>query len=136
MMTRAHVTAGAAVLSVVALTGSSAAAATQDVTVPAVICNTAADVIAMSARGSAKSAAKTAPSGFTNSVDYVGTASFGGVTATINSAAGAANGKASATTANAAKGTLVITNTPVQPSVLPMPATSCTDTLRVMLVPR
>ncbi len=111
----------------------------QNFTVNSVICNVATNVLATSTGGGVKSAT-TAPSGFTNIIDYTGAASFGSATSTINTAtapaaAGAEAGNIAATT-GAAAGNLTISVTPTQPTNPLISATDYADTLRVTLTPQ
>lgn len=112
---------------------------TQNFTVNSVVCNTAADVVATSTGGGVKSGTA-APSGFTNIINYTGTATFGTATSTINTAtvpaaAGAEPGSTGATT-GATAGTLAISVAPAQPASPLISATDYADTLRVTLTPQ
>lgn len=113
--------------------------AVQNFTVNSVTCNTATDVVASSTGGGVKSAAS-APSGFTNIIDYSAAASFGTATSTLNTAtvataSGAETGTTGATT-GAATGNLTISITPAQPSSPLVAGTDYADTLRVTLTPQ
>ena len=112
---------------------------TQNFTVNSVTCNTAADVVATSTGGGVKSSSA-APSGFTNIINYTGTATFGTATSTINTAtvpaaAGAEAGITGATT-GATTGNLTISIVPAQPASPLISATDYADTLRVTLTPQ
>lgn len=112
---------------------------TQNFTVNTVTCNTAADVVATSTGGGVKSGSA-APSGFTNIINYTGTATFGTATSTINTAtaplaAGAEAGNTAAT-AGATSGNLTISIAPTQPANPLISATDYADTLRVTLTPQ
>lgn len=108
-------------------------------TVANATCNTAADVIATSQSGGIKSATSAA-SGFTNIIDYTGSATLGAATSSINTvtapaAAGSEAGN-TADTGGAVTGNLTITITPAQPSVPLMAAADYADVLRVTLTAR
>lgn len=111
----------------------------QNFTVNSVVCNTAADVVATSVSGGVRSTAAAAP-GFTNVINYTGSATFGTATSTINTAANpAATGSEAGNTAatgGAAAGNLTITVTPAQPGSPLMAATDYSDVLRVTLTPQ
>lgn len=111
----------------------------QNFTVNSVTCNTATNVVATSQSGGVKSSA-TAPSGFTNIIDYSASATFGSATSTVNTAtnpaaAGAEAGTTGATS-GAATGNLQISITPAQPSSPLVAGTDYSDTLRVTLTPQ
>lgn len=111
----------------------------QNFTVNNVTCNVATNVVATSTGGGVKSATS-APSGFTNIIDYTGAATFGSATSTVNTAstpaaAGAEVGNTAATT-GAVSGNLTISVTPAQPTNPLISATDYSDTLRVTLTPQ
>jgi hypothetical protein len=113
--------------------------AAQNFTVSSVTCNVATNVLATSTGGGVKSATS-APSGFTNIIDYTGAATFGSATSTINTAtapaaSGAEAGNTAATT-GAVSGSLTISVTPAQPASPLISATDYADTLRVTLTPQ
>jgi hypothetical protein len=112
---------------------------TQNFTVNNVTCNTAADVVATSTGGGVKSSSA-APSGFTNVINYTGSATFGTATSTVNTAtvpaaAGAESGNTAATS-GATAGNLTITVTPTQPASPLIAGTDYSDVLRVTLTPQ
>ncbi len=105
---------------------------------PTVICNTAADLKAVSVSGGVKNA--TAPAvGFTNIINYTGAASLGATTSTINTAtvgtAAAQEDGNTASTSAAYSGTLAITVTPQTPT-LPLIPGGYSDILRVTITPQ
>ena len=106
-------------------------------TVNNVVCNTAANVQATSQGGGVKTGG-TPPAGFSNIIDYTGSATFGGATSTVNTqdnpaATGAEAGNTGQTN-GAASGSLSISVTPKTPSSPLIPGTY-TDTLRVTITP-
>ena len=107
-------------------------------TVTSVICNTTADVVATSNSGGVVSAT-TPATGFTNIIDYIGSATFGGQTSTIDTSSTAtATGPEAgnkATTTAATTGSLTITVAPSTPVKPLMAATDYSDTLSVKLSP-
>lgn len=108
-------------------------------TVNSVVCNTGITLTASSLSGGVLSATA-APSGFTNIINYTGSATFASQTSDINTATIAAAAAAEpdltpATTAAAATGSLSISVTPQTPSSPLVAATDYTDTLRITLVP-
>ena len=111
----------------------------QNFVVNSVVCNTATSVLATSQTGGVKSAGS-APSGFTNIIDYTGQATLGSATSTINTAttpaaAGSEPGNV-ASTGGAVTGNMTITVTPAQPANPLVSGTDYSDTLRVTLTPQ
>jgi carbon monoxide dehydrogenase subunit G len=105
---------------------------------PAVVCNTAANLLTSSVSGGVRNAA-VPPPGFSNIIDYTGTASIGSTsssvnTATVAGAAGQEDGNTAATT-GAYTGNLAITVTP-QAATTPLISGSYSDTLRVTITPQ
>jgi len=103
-----------------------------------VVCNTAANVQATSQAGGIKNATS-APPGFTNIIDYTGSATFSGAsstvnTATVSSATGPEAGGVAATS-GAASGSLSISVTPQSPANPLIPG-AYNDTLRVTITPQ
>lgn len=117
---------------------TTAIAVTTASTGPVVTCNTAANVKAASVSGGVKNAT-TAPSGFSNVINYTGTATLGSTVATIDTsatagAAGLEEGTAVSTGAAVSAG-LAITVTP-QASTSPLIPGSYSDILRVTITPQ
>lgn len=111
----------------------------QTFTVNSVVCNTPTSLTATSMRGGVKSATKVGTSGFTNIINYKGTATFGTAKSTINTgsqkgATGPETGS-TATTTGATSGDLTITILPDQPTSPLALGSDYWDTLRVDLVP-
>jgi hypothetical protein len=107
-------------------------------TVPSVVCNVSANVLATSQRGGAKASNKSGPQ-FTNIINYRGTAAFGSASSTINTGAlkgadGPEPGNL-ATTAGPASGTLTITVRPTHTTTPIIHGTDFHDTLRITLTP-
>lgn len=104
---------------------------------PTVTCNTAANVKAASVSGGVKNATA-APSGFSNVINYTGTATLGATVATVDTsttagAAGLEEGTAVSTGAAVSAG-LAIRVTP-QAATSPLIPGSYSDTLRVTITP-
>jgi hypothetical protein len=104
-----------------------------------VVCNVLSNVQASSQSGAVKSAA-TAPSGFTNLINYSATATYSGASSTINTATiatatGVEAGTISATTSATPSGTLSVTITPQTPASKLVKG-SYSDTLRVTITPQ
>lgn len=103
-----------------------------------VVCNSATTVQATSLNGAVRRAA-TAPSGFTNMINYSASATFSGATSTLNTAtiptaAGAEAGTTANTASNTPTGTLSVTITP-QAATATLIGGSYADTLRITLTP-
>ena len=107
--------------------------AVQSFAVPSVICNTAADVTSISMLGGARAGGVARAKADAGVIDYIGTANFGGAVARFDTAGERAT---VGSTSNAARGTLVITITPLPPKSPLVPATRYHDVVRVMLAPR
>lgn len=107
--------------------------------VASVVCNTSTSITATSMRGGVKSATKVGSSGFTNIINYKGTATFGTAKSTINTGTlKGANGPetgSTATTAGPQAGTLTITIVPDQATSPLAAGIDYWDTLRIDLVP-
>ena len=104
-----------------------------------VACNTPSTLMLTSQSGGVTTAA-TAPSGFTNIINYSSSATFSGATATLDTslnpaAAGAESGTGVSTTGTTPSGTLAVTITP-QANVLKLMAGSYADTLTITIVPQ
>lgn len=114
----------------------------QSFVVPKVICNSPSNVAAASKNGGAKRLGKTADVAGreADTVDYIGTITFGGFTTTINTAAqlGAAGSEQQGAgfVAIASVGSLFVTVRTLQPTAPVSPGVIYTDTLRVTLYPR
>jgi hypothetical protein len=111
----------------------------QTFNVGAVVCNTSTSITATSMRGGVKSATKVGTSGFTNIINYKGTATFGGAKSTLNTGTlKGANGPeagSTGTTAGPHLGSLTVTILPVLPTSPLAAGVDYWDTLRVDLVP-
>ncbi len=114
----------------------------QSFTTPSVICNTTADLTATSKYGGARRNRKPSDAVGLEAdiVDYIGSATFGGATTTINTAA-----KSSAAgpepgspgfVAVASVGNLFVTVSPLHSAVFVAPGVTYTDVLRITLHPR
>jgi hypothetical protein len=104
-----------------------------------VVCNSLTNVQATSQSGAVKNAG-TAPSGFTNLINYSAAATFGGATSNVNTstiatATGAEAGTIATTASTTPSGTLAVTITP-QTSVLGLVSGAYSDTLRITLTPQ
>jgi len=103
-----------------------------------VACNGPTDLLATSISGGVTTGVAP-PSGFTNTIDYTGVATFGTATSTINTANGTAIanelGNVSSTAA-ATSDTLTVTITPAQPALPLMVSSAYADILRVTLTPQ
>jgi hypothetical protein len=104
-----------------------------------VACNTPSDLQLTSQSGGVKSTA-TAPSGFTNIINYSASATFSSATATVNTAttptaAGPEPGTAVSTTGATPSGTMSLTITP-QTSAQPLVAGTYADTLTITITPQ
>ncbi len=98
-----------------------------------VLCNAPSDITMASQNGGITKAGG-APGGFTNVIPYLAQASFGGATATLNSATGATTtGTVSATTG--ASGAMTVQVTPQQPA-LQLISGRYDDVLTVTLTPQ
>ncbi len=102
-------------------------------------CNTPSNLQLTSQNGAVKNAG-TAPSGFTNLINYSASASFSGAsaavnTATIATATGAEPGTAVSTTGTTPSGTLSVTITP-QANATRLISGTYTDTLRITITPQ
>jgi hypothetical protein len=99
----------------------------------AVVCNAPTDITMASQNGGIRHSG-TAPSGFANVIDYLAQASFGGATATINTATSAVTtGKLNTTTG--ANGTMLVNITPQTPA-LPLMTGAYDDVLTITLTPQ
>ena len=104
-----------------------------------VVCNVLSNVQVSSLSGAVKSAA-TAPSGFTNLINYSASAIYSGATSTLNTAtvataAGVELGTSATTTSATSSGTLSVTITPQTPT-LKLIKGSYSDTLRITITPQ
>ena len=102
-------------------------------------CNTPSNLQLTSQNGAVKNSG-TAPSGFSNLINYSASASFSGAsasldTATIATATGAEPGTAVSTTGATPSGTMSVTITP-QANSTPLITGTYTDTLRITITPQ
>lgn len=104
-----------------------------------VVCNTPSSLQLTSQSGAVKNASS-APSGFSNLIDYTSTATFAGATATLDTianpgAAGAEVGPAASTSGQAPTGDLLVEITP-RANLQPLISGTYTDTLRITITPQ
>lgn len=104
-----------------------------------VVCSAQATVQASSLSGGLKRTG-TAPSGFTNIIDYLVAATFAGAssalnTQTIPTASGTESGSTGTTSSSTPSGTLSVIITPQTPA-LPLVAGSYADTVRITITPQ
>lgn len=104
-----------------------------------VVCNSFSVLQIFSQSGAVKRAIS-APTGFTNIINYAAAATFGGAvsslnTATIPTANGVESGSSATTTSATPTGTLSVTITPQSPA-LPLISGSYADTLRITIIPQ
>lgn len=104
-----------------------------------IVCNTPANVQASSQNGAVRSTA-TAPSGFTNQINYAATATFSGASATLNTATnpaagGTESGAVASTTGATPTGTLAVAISP-QANVQRLVAGTYADVLTITIVPQ